>query len=106
MPSVRSVDVPTDTYYDLVRAILYSTLEAVQTKYGMVSLTSAENGSLQSYASYGLLPKQRTGVSAARWVVAHGEALALETQEQALLVPDLVIDSKEALPPRLCPHSG
>jgi len=98
MPSVRSVGVPTDIYYDLLTAILDSTLEAVQAKYGMVSLTSAENGSLQSYASYGLLPKQRTGVSAARWVVAHGEALALETQEQALLVPDLIISKSEALP--------
>ena len=98
MTSVKSVDVPSDSYYDLVRAILDATLEAVQAKYGAVSLINTGNGSLQSYNSDGLLPKQRTGISAARWVVTHGESLALENREQALLVPDLVISKSEALP--------
>ncbi|GAG05148.1 unnamed protein product, partial [marine sediment metagenome] len=98
MTSVKSVDVPSDSYYDSVRAILDSTLEAVQAKYGAVSLLNTGNGSLQSYASYGLLPKQRTGISAAHWVVTHGESLALENREQALLLPDLVISKSEALP--------
>jgi signal transduction histidine kinase len=98
MPSVKSVDVLSDTYYDSVRAILHSTLEAVQAKYGVVSLTSTENGGLRNYISYGLLSRQRTGISAARWVVAHGEPLALEDREQALLVPDLAISKSESLP--------
>ena len=86
MPGVKSVGVTSDTYYDSVRAILDSTLETLQAKYGAVSLTSAENGSLQSYASYGLLPKQRAGISAAHWVATYGEPLALENREQALRV--------------------
>ena len=98
MPSVKSVDVPSDTYHDSVRAIFHSTLEALQAKYGAVNLTSAENGKLRSYASYGSLPSQVADLSVARWVVTHGQPLALENREQALLVPDLVISKSEALP--------
>jgi len=98
MPSVKSVGVPSDTYDNSVRAILHSTLEAVQAKYGAVSLISDENSSLHSYVSYGSPPSRRAGISIAHWVVTHGEPLALETQEQALLVPDLVISKSEALP--------
>jgi len=98
MAGVKSVDVPSDTCHDSVRAILHSTLQAVQAKYGTVSITSAENGSLQSYVSYGSLPSRGTGISVAHWVATHGEPLALENREQALLVPDLVISKSEALP--------
>ena len=98
MPGAKSLEVPSDTYHNSVRAILHSTLEAVQAKYGTVSLTSAGNGSLQSYVSCGLLPKQRAGISVARWVVTHGEPLALETQEKSPLVPGLIISKSEALP--------
>lgn len=98
MPGVTSVGESSNTYYASVSAILHSTLEAVQASYGVVSLTSAQNGKLRSCASYGLLPKQRPGMSAARWVVTHGAPLALENREQALLVPDLIISKSETLP--------
>jgi len=98
MSGVRSVDVPSDTYHDPVKAILVSSLEALQAKYGAVSLASAENGKLRSYVSYGSLPSQVAGLSVAHWVITHGQPLALENREQALLVPDLVISKSEALP--------
>jgi len=98
MPGVKSVDVSSDTYHDSVTAILDSTLETLQAKYGAVSLTSAENGKLRSYVSYGSLPSQVVDLSVAHWVVTHGQPLALENREQALLVPDLVISKSEALP--------
>jgi len=98
MSGVKSVDVPSDTYHDSVTAILDSSLEALQAKYGAVSLTSAENGKLRSYVSYGSLPSQVADLSVAHWVVTHGQPLALENREQALLVPDLVISKSEALP--------
>ena len=98
MSCVKDLPAPKGTFHDSVRATLDSTLAALQAKYGAVSLTSAKNGSLQSYASYGLLPKQRAGISAARWVVTHGEPLALENREEALLVPDLAISKSETLP--------
>jgi len=90
--------VPSDTCYNSVREILGSTLEAVQANYGAFSLISAENGMLQNYASYGSLPGQRTGVSVAHWVANRGELLVLETPEQALLVPDIVVNHGRALP--------
>jgi len=98
MSGVKSVDVPSDTYHDPVKAILVSSLEALQAKYGAVSLASAENGKLRSYVSYGSLPSQVAGLSVAHWVITHGQPLALENREQALLVPDLVISKSEALP--------
>ncbi len=98
MPRVKSVGVPSDTYYDSVREILHSTLEALQAKYGEVSLISDKNGSLQSYVSYGSSPSRLASISVAHWVVIQGEPLALENREQTLLVPDLVISKSEALP--------
>jgi|GEM_PF-1680332 len=98
MPIVKSVDVPSDTYYESVRVILHSTLEALQAEHGAVSLTNTENGGLQSYVSYRSPPSQGAGISVAQWVATHGEPLALKTQEEALLVPDLVISKSEALP--------
>ena len=98
MTSVKSVDVPSDTYHDSVTAILDSSLEAVQAKYGAVSLISAEGGKLQSYISHGSVPSKAGGISVAHWVVTHGQPLALENREQALLVPDLVISKSKALP--------
>jgi len=98
MPSVKSIDEPAGTYYDSVKAILHSTLEAVQAKCGTVSLISSENGSLKSYVSYGSLPSRGAGISVANWVATHGEPLALENREQALLVPDLLIKKSETLP--------
>ena len=98
MPAGESENVPNDTCYDSARAILHSTLEALQAEYGAVSLTNAEDGSLQSYVSYGSPPSQAAGISVARWVATHGQPLALKTQEEALLVPDLVISKSETLP--------
>jgi signal transduction histidine kinase len=98
MPAGESENVPNDTYYDSARAILHSTLEALQAEYGAVSLTSAEDDSLQSYVSYGSPPSQAAGISVARWVVTHGQPLALKTQEEALLVPGLIISKSETLP--------
>jgi len=83
---------------ETVREIVGSILEAVQAKYGGVSLTSDEDGSLQSYVSYGLLPRQVAGLSVAHWVASHVQSLALETPEEARLVPDLVISQRETLP--------
>lgn len=98
MLPVKSLLVSRDAYYDSVRAIFHSTLEVVEAKYGVVCLINDENGSPESYISHGLLPSQKAGVSVARWVASHGEPLALATQEEALLVPDLVINKSEALP--------
>jgi len=98
MPRVKSVDVPNETYYDSVKAILHSTLEAVQAEYGTVSLTSAESGRLQSYAFHGSPPGRRVGSSVTHWVATHGQPLALKTRKEALLVPDLVVSKSETLP--------
>ncbi len=98
MPGIKSVNVSNDTYYGSVRDILHSTLEALQAEYGAVSLTNGENGSLQSYVSYGSLPSQGAGSSVAHWVTTHGESLVLETQDEVLMVPDLVINKRECLP--------
>jgi len=98
MSGVKNVDVPTDTCYDSVKAILDSSQEAVQAKYGAVSLTSTENGSLRSYVSYGSLPSQIADLSVAHWVATRGQPLALENREQALLIPDLVTNKSETLP--------
>ena len=97
-PPAKSIDTFNETCRDSVREIVHSTLEAVQAKYGVVSLISDENGSPQSYVSYGSLPSQAAGLSMAHWVATHAQSLALETQEEALLVPDLVISKSETLP--------
>ena len=97
-PPAKSIDTFNDSCRDSVREIVRSILEAVQAKYGVVSLLSDENGSLQSYVSYGSPIKQGTDMSVAHWVATHAQSLALETQEEGLLVPDLVISKSEKLP--------
>lgn len=98
MTLIKSAPVSSDAGYNSVRAILCSAVEAVQAKYGAAGLISAEDGSLQSYISYGLPPRQRTDVSVAHWVATHGQPLALETQEEAQQVPGLVISNRQELP--------
>jgi len=98
MPQVKSLLLSSDIYYDSVKEILSSALEAVQAKYGAVGLIGDENDRLQNYVSYGSLPKQGADTSVAHWVATHGQPLVLESQEEALLVPDLAISKIEALP--------
>jgi len=98
VPHVKTLPVPSDIYYEPVRKILHSILEVVQANYGAVSLLSAENGSLQSYLYQGRLSSQRADSCGTHWVATHGRPLAFDTQEEALLVPDLVINKSEALP--------
>jgi len=95
--NVKSPPVPGDTCYDSVKSTFSSTLEAVQAKYGAVSLISDENGSLQNYVSYGSLPS-RAGLSVAHWVATHGQPVAIETREEALPAPDFIINKNETLP--------
>ncbi len=89
---------PSDSCYGSLKEILGSTIEAVQAKYGVVSLISAQNNRLQSYVSYGSLPSQVAGLPMTHWVANRGEPLVLETPEQALLVPDIVVNHGTALP--------
>ena len=98
MPHVKSLPVSSDTCYESVKEILHSTLEAVQAKYGAVGLVSNENDRLQNYVSHGSPFSQVAELSVAHWVASHGQPLVLETQEEALQVPDLVISKREGLP--------
>ena len=88
MPHVKNLPRHSDTYCDSVKEVLRSTVEVVTAKYGVVSLVSLvsdENGSLQNYVCHGSPSDQGVGISVARWVATHGQCLALENQEQALV---------------------
>lgn len=97
-PPAISIDTSNESCRESVREIVRSILEAVQAKYGVVTLISDENGSPQTYVSYGSPPSQVAGLFVAHWVATHAQSLALETQEEGLLVSDLVISQSETLP--------
>jgi len=98
MPHVKNLPALKDTYYESVKTILCSSLEAVEAKYGAVGLISGEKGSLESYVSRGLRLSRETDISVARWVATHGQSLVLQTKEEALLVPNLAINRSDILP--------
>jgi len=81
-----------------VENALRSALEAVAARWGAVALVDGQDGSLQKVASWGPFPTLRRGMTVARWVASRGKPLALETHQQALQVPGLLIDRREELP--------
>jgi signal transduction histidine kinase len=71
-------------------------MELAEAISGAVALKEAKTNSLNWAVSSG--PSPPFGQGMARWVVAYGAPLALETREQALQVPGLTLDRGKALP--------
>lgn len=98
MSPVKIVDATGNACHDSVKEILYSALEAVQAKHGVVSLLSPENDGLQNYVCDESLPGQSSASPVVCWVATHGKSLILETGEETLLNQELTTNKNEAFP--------
>jgi signal transduction histidine kinase len=79
-----------------IEDVVRSVMELAEAISGAVALMDAKTNSLSWVVSSGLsLPLDQ---EITRWVAAHGEPVALETCEQALQIPGLVLDGGGALP--------
>ena len=78
--------------------VLRSAVEAVAARYAVVALVDGQDRSLHKVASWGPFPTLKRGMTVARWVASRGKPLVLETHQQALQVPGLLIDREEELP--------
>lgn len=78
--------------------VLGSAAEAVGARCAAVAFVGNGSHRLSRVASWGPFPALKGGMAVARWVAAQGKPLALETFQQALQVPGLVIHRGEQLP--------
>ncbi len=81
-----------------VEQVLRSAVEAVEARCGAVALVDASNHRLSRVASWGPFPPLKGGMTVARWVASRRKPLALQTRQQALQIPGLVVDRGEKLP--------